>query len=339
MKMLILIIAALLSAMTTTAQKLKILSFESIGGDVGEWVNDYPPYNTYNNGTFSLNLVSNSNTSDLPLNCTSGSNTSYTRRFYSQSNGSLIGDSCTVEADSVKGSWYFQYPQSNGDVIYFGVYLDDVGIERQDANGNILWIKHYGSSKGEGFGDIAVASDEGFFVLSATLGDDGDVGTHYGDAFSTDIWVLRLDNDGEMLWGRVLGGSSWDVARTILAADDGGCYIFGGTASNDHDAVGQKGEGDLFVAKLDSLGNIVWANCYGGSKGEYDFNNSFFAEPDGWGGFYILCRTDSNDGDVQNKTDNSPDFWLVHIDKDGNILWEKNYGLTLFFWGLSKKFF
>lgn len=52
MKKHILIIAALVTAFTTTAQKLKILSFDSVGGNVGEWVNDYPHYNKYNNGTF-----------------------------------------------------------------------------------------------------------------------------------------------------------------------------------------------------------------------------------------------------------------------------------------------
>lgn len=327
MKKTLLIFSAVTLSVTASAQKFRILSFESLGGDKSDHLNPLPQYNTYDDGTFSLNIRSNSDTGNIPLNCTPSNAFSHSRRIYSKTNGQYLNTACAWEADSV-GITYYRYPQSNGDVLFLGTYMGDIGIERQDSNGNLLWVKHYGSTTHtEGTGNVAVSSDGNFFIQCSSLGSDGDVGTHYGSAFTHDIWVVKVDTNGDLRWGAVLGGSQEEFARTILAGDDGSCYVFGLTGSDDYDAIGQKGGGDLFIVKLDSLGNKVWTKCYGGSRTDAaDYRNAVFAVPDDWGGYYVLCRTDSDDGDVQSKSDNVTDLWLVHIDRDGNILWERTYG-------------
>lgn len=316
-KHILVFIAALLicSTFTATAQKTKILSMDSLIAKEGVWVQPFPKaFKDNNDGTVSVNIAANrSDPANVPLDCTPTQNFSNIDRKYNKSNGSLIGNTCMQFSDSL-GRVLFSYPQSNGDIINIGNYLSNAAIERRDANHNLLWLKHYGSSKNESVADVALA-------------DDGDVGFHYGGAFDPDNWVLKLDSMGDMQWGCVLGGTGWDVSRTILPTDDGGCCIFSIAGSFDYDMATNKGSTDLFIAKIDSLGNKVWTKCYGGSNADGGgTDNNIFALPDDWGGFYILNRTNSNDGDVQNKTDNSADYWLLHIDKDGNILWERNYG-------------
>lgn len=331
MKKHILIIAAILTSLTATGQKSKILSMDSLIGKKCVWVHATPFTFTDNyDGTVSVNIGAiRTDSANVPLDCTPTQDFSNVARKYNISNGSFIENDCMPVSDTW-GLQHFVFPQNNGDIISIGAYSGNTAIERRDANGNLLWLKHYGSSwGGEGVNSVAIADDGGFFILTATLGNDGDVGIHYGSAFEADIWVLRVDNDGEKLWAKVIGGTERDIGTKIFASEDGGCYIIGLTASNDYDITNYKGGGDLLVAKIDSLGNLEWTKCYGGSGAEADYTSSIFAEPDGWGGFYILSRTDSDDGDVQNKTDNSPDYWLIHIDKDGNILWERNYGSTI----------
>ena len=111
---------------------------------------------------------------------------------------------------------------------------------------------------------IVEAQNGDLFIGSETLSNDGDVSFNHGND-NSDAWLVRLSPDGNIIWEKSYGGSGGEDIRGIIATDDGGCIITGGSSSWDGDFPPVNGQVDVYVAKIDVDGNIVWANTYGGS--------------------------------------------------------------------------
>lgn len=110
------------------------------------------------------------------------------------------------------------------------------------------------------------------------MSNDGDVSGLNGppgpnSEYGGDIWVFKIDKQGNLLWQNCLGGTYNDFARNIFSTSDGGFMIVGSTASDDGDVEGYHGidtgiYDDVWLAKLDSLGNLTYQYCYGGGGRE-----------------------------------------------------------------------
>ncbi len=200
----------------------------------------------------------------------------------------------------------------------------DFLIRKEDANGNILWgSKRYGGSAGELLRDMASCPDGGYIMLGISNSDDGDVGMHYGGVFNNDIWALKVDSNGEKQWSTVLGGSDDEEALCVVTTPGNNAYVIGASYSTDYDCTDNHGSKDVFVARLDDSGHILWHHCYGGSNKEgYP---SGWAVSDGHGGILVATCSSSTDGDVQNHFGGS-DIWLLDIDSSGQLVWNKSYG-------------
>jgi uncharacterized delta-60 repeat protein len=112
-------------------------------------------------------------------------------------------------------------------------------------------------------------------------------------------------------WAKSYGGSSFDIAYAIQNTTDGG-YIVAGTTNSTG-----AGDHDAWVFKLNSTGSIVWQNTYGGIY--YDDAASVQQTADGG---YIVAGTTYSFGAQ------TGDFWLLKLNPDGSILWQKIYGGT-----------
>jgi hypothetical protein len=103
---------------------------------------------------------------------------------------------------------------------------------------------------------------------------------------------------------------------------DGGCFAAGYTESNDYDVSGNHGGFyDGWVVKLSALGDIQWQRTLGGSG----WDDIWSAQQTSDNGYILAGRSSSTDGDV---TENKGylDFWIVKLDENGNILWQKSLG-------------
>lgn len=316
----------LLSNNTGYAQpQCTVLSIDHFGGNGEDGIVPNPGDITYPDGTFSLAISTTSTSGNIKVGCTGGA----IFRRYDANCTTVLSKTCAPIGSNFHWPSFYVYPQSNGDTILIGQSDDnsgDYGMERRDASGNVLWTKTYGGSGYEGFSTAVTALDSGFFLCGEAHSNDGEVGLHYGGYFSGDIWIVRVNNNGDTLWTRDIGGTDQDGASCIIASGDGGCYLFGQAASNDYDVTGNHGQanGDVYVAKLDGQGNIEWHHCYGGSGA--DGGGYVKAIKDGSGGFYIGADAGSTDGDVQRRPAMAWDFWLLHIDSAGNLLWENTFG-------------
>ncbi|HLF64836.1 MAG TPA: PKD-like domain-containing protein [Saprospiraceae bacterium] len=135
-----------------------------------------------------------------------------------------------------------------------------------------------------------------------------------------DFWVARVDAFGGVEWSNFFGGVEADIPARILRIT-GGFIVIGSTASVNGDVTENAGGYDYWILRLDLDGGLVWQKTFGGSGD--DLARDGIVMPDG--SILIAGESDSQDGD-RSMSFGGKDVWLISIDLDGNLLWEKSYG-------------
>ena len=129
---------------------------------------------------------------------------------------------------------------------------NEVWIIKLSATGNIEWQKALGGTGGENAICIQQTITDGGYILSGnTTSNDGDITGFHGGS-SSDYWIVKLLNSGNILWQKTLGGTLNDSASSIVQTLDGGYIIGGFTNSNDGDIIGNHGGYDFWIVKLGS---------------------------------------------------------------------------------------
>ncbi|MEZ5015390.1 MAG: MopE-related protein [Chitinophagales bacterium] len=193
----------------------------------------------------------------------------------------------------------------------------DIWIAKVDEEGGIEWERSYGGSVGE-IGQCIIATRDSCYVFAGyTNSNDFDVSGNHGD----DTWVVKINQEGDILWQTCLGGSDAEFAYGICQTEDGGYGIVSTSLSTDGQVGLNHGGYDYWLSKIDSSGNFQWGHVYGGS--ELDWPRQVISTQDN--GFLIAGYTESSNGDV---TVNYGfyDYWIVKTDSAGNLEWQKSYG-------------
>ena len=184
-----------------------------------------------------------------------------------------------------------------GETWSFGAGGYDMYAVRTDRSGTVLWSKTYGGSGDDYANDVIALADGGFLLVGRT----GSFG-----AGSSDMYAVRIDKDGNVLWSKTYGGSDWEGANAVAGPlADGGFLLVGRTY----------GGYDMYAVRTDRSGTVLWSKTYGGSGDDYA--NDVIALADG--GFLLVGRTDSFGA-------GGDDMYAVRIDQDGNVKWSKTYG-------------
>lgn len=202
----------------------------------------------------------------------------------------------------------------------------DFWIVKLDATGNIEWQKPLGGSFSDFASSIQQTTDGGFIVAGYSKSNDGDVTGHHGTTATNDYWVVKLDSVGTIEWEKSLGGTLTDFGTSIQQTADSGFVVAGWSFSNDGDVTGHHGGSstyDYWIVKLTASGNLTWQKSLGGNANDYA--NSIQQTTDG--GFIVAGASASNDNDVSGNH-GSYDFWIVKLDSDGTIVWQKCLGGT-----------
>ncbi len=173
----------------------------------------------------------------------------------------------------------------------------DLWIVKVDSSGVIEWQKNYGGSRDEEGRSILRTAEGGYVVAGYTYSF-----SPYG------VWILKLDSTGNIEWQKVFGGTGIEI-RSILQTPDEG-YVF--TAMDDSFGAGQY---DVWVVKLDRNGTSEWQKAYGGSQSDY--GQSIYPTAEGG---YILGGSTLTFGAGE------ADVWILKLDGDGHIEWQKVYG-------------
>ncbi|WP_050022017.1 hypothetical protein [Chryseobacterium sp. P1-3] len=244
----------------------------------------------------------------------------------------------------------------------------DYHILKLDQQGQKVWEKYFSGNQHD-YLSSTVSTREGGFLL---------VGTSYSSLAldkkdrsngSSDIWIIKIDENGEEEWQKTIGTRYSEEARTVTQTTDEGFVVAGST---NHPKLGY-GSKDVFVTKLDKTGNIISQLILGG-KG-LDEVEKVIPTKDGGALLGIYSRSniyegpsksrinskDLNTSLTQNSNSESSsknptntaesnsnkqnsesydinfygksfgnygegDYWIVKLDKNGNVQWEKNFG-------------
>jgi hypothetical protein len=216
---------------------------------------------------------------------------------------------------------------SFGDIVLTSSDGWDVFVAKLDTNGNWQWAKQGG---GDSCWSISLDSARnsyitGNFWVNASFGS-----TVLTSSGSSDVFVAKLDTNGNWQWAKQAGGSGSDDGVGISVDSDGNSYVTGDfwdTASFGSTVLTSSGWGDIFVAKLDTNGNWQWAKQGGGA----DHDQSFYVSADSNGNSYItggFRGTGSFGGSVFTSSGDW-DVFVAKLDTNGNWQWAISAGGNL----------
>ncbi len=188
----------------------------------------------------------------------------------------------------------------NGHTHSFGAGNGDAWLVKVDSSGHEVWNRTYGGPDEDAAWDVVRAKDGGFVVVGRTESEGKG---------SSDIWVLKVDKNGNEIWKKTFGGEKYESGRVIKATSDGNFIIAGSTESFGN------GEADFYCLKIDQDGNVLFEKTFGGPKHD---SAAFVAETKD-GGYLFAGHTYSYG--VGNS-----DGWLVKLDNKGRKVWDKTYG-------------
>lgn len=181
-----------------------------------------------------------------------------------------------------------------GYVINIGAGGEDACIMKLNANGDTLWSRTYGGVGDDWFYHILQTKDGGYLGAGFT--------TSFGEG-GKDIYLVKTDSNGKLLWSNAYGTPKDEAAfgHCLAATSDGGYILTGyGNSGSPY---------GLFLLKLDSLGNMNWANYYTGQNGHG-------IKQLATGEFLIAGTSGTSHAE------------LIKTDSKGNIDWGKSYGGT-----------
>jgi hypothetical protein len=186
-----------------------------------------------------------------------------------------------------------------------GAGQGDAWVIKLDKNGNKEWDRAFGGSLDDSARSIQQTSDFGYIVAGETRSKE----IRSKSSGFADVWVFKLDKNGNKEWDRAFGGSKYNGASSIQQTTDLGYIVAGYTESKG------AGKRDVWIIKLDKNGNKEWDKTFGGSK--YDEAKSIQQTSDGG---YIVA------GYTELKGAGQDDAWLIKLDKNGNKEWDKTFG-------------
>lgn len=195
---------------------------------------------------------------------------------------------------------------------------DDIVIIKYDKDFNVVWQKDWGGNHQEHIHNILKLEDGGFVVAGVTVSTDLEGVSKDSD---TTAILLRYDKEGNLLWNNFFGGHSTSSEVPIFQTEDGGFIVLTPFSSTTVEGIPNMGEWDLLIVKYDKDGNVVWKKSYGGN-GTDNFRKMIPTED---GGFYVFGDSDSTDI-TGFTTYGGSDIVTMKYDKDGNLIWKKNYG-------------
>lgn len=212
--------------------------------------------------------------------------------------------------DSTGIPYIYGIEQTNDSgVVLVGTSGGDVFASKFDKVGAQQWIVKYGGdSTQEYLYDICDAGDGGYMAVGFSKSSNGDLDTNYGEE---DVWLIKLDDKGGLVWQRNYGGTKVDIAYKVIQCLEGGFLILGETQSNDIDVSGNHnahGSSDIWVVKVDDTGVIEWQKCLGGTNAESGRDVIQMQS----GNFLICGQAESWTGDL-NQNHGSYDAWVLKL--------------------------
>ncbi len=202
----------------------------------------------------------------------------------------------------------------------------DYWILRLDSMGNFVWQNTIGGDDLDVLYRIIQTTDHNFILAGYSASDIS--GDKDQNSSSEDFWIIKVDQTGNIIWQKTIGGSGEDELTSVIETSDGGFILAGSSNSgiSGNKAETCRGLDDYWIVKLNSIGNIEWQRTFGGSDNDNPW--SLIETDDGH--FLIGGYSSSNiSGDKIEDSKGSEDFWVIKLNQLGGTIWQKDIGGNL----------
>ncbi len=199
------------------------------------------------------------------------------------------------------------------------INTSDFWLSKLTAAGDIQWTKTYGSSQNDWMNEIMVCADGGFLMVGGTEASNVEI-TGAGKGF-IDIYLIKTNASGIILWQKALGGTNLDIAFSSIETADNGYILAGETNSTNGDMTGNLGQKDGFLIKFATNGNLLWKILTGGT----DIDGLYSIKKTIDGKIFAMGISSSDIGKVKPKGPVG-DMWLVNIETSGIITSHTMFG-------------
>jgi len=207
----------------------------------------------------------------------------------------------------------------------------DFHLVKLNQQGEEVWEKYF-SGQNHDFLSTTVNTQEGGFLLSGTSFSGKGLDKKEDSRGGSDIWLIRINEFGDELWQKTIGGSSDEEARAVIQTTDLGFFVAGNVAFGSAQATGKGyGSKDVMVIRLDKNGKEVSQLILGG-KG-LDEVEKMIPTKDGGALLGVYSRSGKTAANnlisaASKQTENfgEGDYWIIKLNKDGKVEWEKNFG-------------
>lgn len=204
---------------------------------------------------------------------------------------------------------------NDGDVTghHGGTDKADAWIFKVSASGNLEWQRSLGGTEQDIFKRVIATTDGHYVAVGTTFSNDGDVTGNHG---RSDVWVVKLDRHGNLIWQKTVGGSNDENGNSITNTNDGGYAIVGRSGSSNGDLSGNKGDYDILFLTLSASGDLQSLFNYGGTNS--DEGCEVVALPDN--NFLISAQIWSNNGDFPEANPGNPFALVINVNPSGQVL-------------------
>lgn len=218
---------------------------------------------------------------------------------------------------------------SFGQVPAFSAGSTDIFLAKYDSSGNALWVSPAGGTFGD-FGQAVAVDQAGYSYITGFYRGPASFGNIVLSAIGlSDIFIAKYDAAGNPVWAQKAGSGGNDYGYGISLGKAGTCFIAGsytGTLSIGSNLFSSYGGSDVFMARYDAAGNVVWANRAGGSQNDYgiciaaDTNNNSYVSG--------VFQGSATFGTYSPASLGFNDFFMAKYDSSGNISMFKQAGGT-----------
>jgi hypothetical protein len=216
------------------------------------------------------------------------------------------------------------YSRSNdGDFAGKNKGQDDIFVLKLTSTGNIQWIQTYGGSEKDISNSISQTMDGGYILTGFTRSNDGD----FNDMKKgeRDVFVLKLDSNGNLQWIKTYGGSGSSSGSSIVESMDGGYVLTGYTNARYGDFGGPILSTSILVLKLNNVGSIEWYKIIGNGGGG-DGDRGYSILQSNIGNYVIVGAFTSNTGIFNRLNRGNNDMFVVSLESNGEVEWLRTFG-------------
>lgn len=229
---------------------------------------------------------------------------------------------------SNEGGYYYYFNsavQTSGNITVESHGSSFFVFRKYSNSDELVWEKSFGGSNMDNIIDAKEVEDGLVLFIQSTspIGGMKEV-QEYGDNHG---WVVKIDYEGNIIWQKSFGGSEANLCMGIVVDDDQNLY-FGFRSSSPISGTRTaelKGFFDYWVVKTDELGNVIWDKSFGSEGFDGLLDIDILSD-----GTVVLLGRSNSDISMDKSEDSysvfGRDIWVVAINKEGELLWDRTIG-------------